>query len=248
MVNPFETNIDNSSANTTAIPFTQSQEKADVDSGLRSYMNQVYGLMSLGLLITSIVSFVASHNMQLMQSIWTTNLKWVVVLSPLAIAFFLRPAINRLSIQGAIGVFVLFATAMGLSLSSIFLIYTSASIFSTFLISAIMFGSASLYGYVTKRDLTTMGHYLGMALFGVIIAMVINMFLHSSGLQYIISFIAIILFTGLTAYDTQQIKDAYYLASDQSSVKKLALMGAITLYIDMVNLFIYLLQFLGERR
>jgi len=238
---------------------------AVVDEGLRSYMLKVYNYMGIGLVVTGLVAYFANQlavsavptAAQLQDGTYLTQwgtllygspLMWVVALSPLAFVLALSFGINRMSAATAQLVFWAFAAVMGLSLSSIFLVYTDASIAKVFFITAATFGAMSLWGYTTKRDLTGMGNFLFMGLIGLIIAMVVNMFLHSSGLEFAISAIGVLIFVGLTAWDTQQIKSSYSASFGGDVLAKGAIMGALRLYLDFINLFMMLMQLLGTRR
>jgi hypothetical protein len=191
---------------------------------------------------------VVANTPALFNAIYGTPLMWVVFLAPLGFIFFLSAKMQTMSFATAQTVFWLFAGVMGLSLASIFVVYTQTSIARVFFITAGMFGAMSLYGYTTKKDLSGWGSLLFMGLFGIIIAMVVNIFLQSSALQFAISVIGVIVFTGLTAYDTQKIKEIY-LVSDSEAVRgKKAIMGAVRLYLDFINLFIMLMHLLGQRR
>lgn len=222
-----------------------------IDQGLRSYMLKVYNLMALGLAITGIAAYatfaLATTNQAFATAIYATPLRWVVMLAPLALVMFLSFRINRMSVGAAQTTFWIYAALMGLSLSSIFLVYTGQSIVQTFFITAASFGALSLYGYTTKRDLSAMGSFLMMGLFGLIIASVVNIFLASSALAFAVSVIGVLIFAGLTAYDTQKIKEMYYEGDDSSVMGRKAIMGALTLYLDFINLFLFLMQFLGNR-
>ncbi len=221
---------------------------AEIDVGLRRYMLQVYNYMASGLALTGIVAYVVANTPALFNAIYGTPLMWVVFLAPLGFIFFLSAKMQTMSFATAQTVFWLFAGVMGLSLASIFVVYTQTSIARVFFITAGMFGAMSLYGYTTKKDLSGWGSLLFMGLFGIIIAMVVNIFLQSSALQFAISVIGVIVFTGLTAYDTQKIKEIY-LVSDSEAVRgKKAIMGAVRLYLDFINLFIMLMHLLGQRR
>src|ERR687891_1155793 len=211
-----------------------------IDEGLRSYMLQVYNYMGLGLAITGVVAFLVAATPALYVPIFTTPLKWVVMLAPLGFVFFLSAKIQTMSVSAAQITFWLFAAVMGLSLASIFLVFTGASIARVFFITAGTFGAMSLYGYTTKRDLTNWGSFLFMGLIGVIIASLVNIFLASSALQFAISVIGVIVFVGLTAYDTQQIKESYFEYDDGQIAGKKAIMGALRLYLDFINLFMML--------
>ncbi|WEZ82141.1 Bax inhibitor-1/YccA family protein [Rhizobium sp. 32-5/1] len=230
------------------------QAGAVIDQGLRTYMLKVYNLMALGLAITGIAAYAAFQfafaDGQLTafgQAIYVSPLKWVVMLAPLALVFFLSFRINSMSVSAAQTTFWIYAGLMGLSLSSIFLIYTGQSITQTFFVTAASFGALSLFGYTTKRDLTGMGSFLIMGLFGLIIASIVNIFLASSALEFAISAIGVLIFAGLTAYDTQKIKEMYYEADSVEAAGRKAIMGALTLYLDFINLFLFMLRFLGNR-
>ncbi len=231
------------------------QSGAMIDEGLRAYMLKVYNLMALGLAITGVAAYLsfslAFANGQITafgQAIYLSPLKWVVILAPLAMVFFLSFRINRMSVAAATTTFWVYAALVGLSLSSIFIIYTGQSVVQTFFVTAASFGALSLYGYTAKRDLSAMGSFLMMGLFGLIIASLVNIFLASSALQFAISVIGVLIFAGLTAYDTQRIKEMYYDADDVTVAGRKAIMGALSLYLDFINLFMFLLQFLGNRR
>ena len=233
---------------------TGAQAGAMIDQGLRSYMLRVYNLMAFGLAITGLVAFFASQAAfsggQLTafgQAIYVSPLKWVVMLAPLALVFFMSFRIHTMSVSAAQTTFWVYAGLMGLSLSSIFLIYTGASIVQTFFVSAAAFGALSLFGYTTKRDLSAMGSFLVMGLFGLIIASIVNIFLQSSALDFAISAIGVLVFAGLTAWDTQQIKEMYYEGDGALVAGRKAIMGALRLYLDFINMFMFLLQFLGNR-
>jgi uncharacterized protein len=225
-----------------------------IDQGLRTYMLKVYNLMALGLLITGLASFgtwqLAVDNGQLTAlgtALYASPLRWVVMLAPLGMVFFLSYRINKMSVAAAQTAFWVYAGLMGLSLSSIFLVYTGQSIVQTFFVTAASFGALSLYGYTTKRDLTAMGSFLIMGLFGLIIASVVNIFLASSALAFAVSVLGVLIFAGLTAYDTQKIKEMYFDGDDAAVMGRKAIMGALTLYLDFINLFMFMLQFLGNR-
>jgi len=217
------------------------------DEGLRQHMLRVYNYMGAALVVTGLVAFFASTSPALMQAIFGTPLKWVVMLAPLAFIMVLSFGIHRLSFASAQMIFWTYAAAMGLSLSAIFLVFTGASIALTFFVTAATFLAMSLYGYTTKADLSKMGSFLMMGLIGIIIASLANLFFQSSALQFAISIIGVLIFTGLTAYDTQRIKEEYAAHLDHESLGKMALMGALSLYLDFVNLFTFLLHFLGQR-
>lgn len=219
---------------------------AGYDEGLRSYMLTVYNYMATAMLVTGFVAFFASKSDALMATLFGTPLQWVVMLAPLGVVFYLSARLHKMSEQSAKAWFFGYSALMGLSISFIFLAYTGASISRTFFITAAAFGSLSLYGYTTKKDLSGWGSFLIMGVIGILIASLVNIFLQSSGLQFAISVLGVLLFAGLTAYDTQSIKHQYYKLGGQVS-GNIAIMGALRLYLDFINLFMFLLQFLGNR-
>lgn len=239
---------------------------AAIDEGLRAYMLRVYNYMAIGLAITGVVALVVAMmavtdnpsqaaarmgNGKMLTSLgvalYSSPLKWVVMLAPLGMVFFLSARIGKMSVAGAQMAFWIFAALMGLSLSSIFLVYTGQSITRVFFITAAAFGGLSLFGYTTKRDLSGWGSFLFMGLIGIIIASIVNIFLASSALMFAISVIGVLVFAGLTAYDTQQIKEMYYHADASDVAGRKAIMGALKLYLDFINLFIMLLHLFGSR-
>lgn len=230
--------------------------RAQIDEGLRAHMNKVYGLMSVAMLVTAGVAWGVGTTDALLAVFRDPNtlqpniLGWVVMFAPLAMVFAFGAMINRLSAAGAQLFFYAFAAVMGLSLAWIFKAFTGISIAQTFLVTSIAFAGLSLYGYVTKRDLSAMGTFLMMGLIGLIVAMIVNMFLGSGALGFAISVIGLLIFAGLTAFDTQRIKTEYIQhaqAMDQEWLGKSAIMGALTLYLNFINLFMFLLQFMGNR-
>ena len=223
-------------------------QAADLDLGLRAHMQKVFGLMGLGTAITGLVAFFTAQSPTLLEAIYGTPLRWVVFLAPLGFVLALSFGIQRMRASTAQLVFWAFAGVMGLSLASIFLVYTGQSIVTTFFVSSATFFAMALYGYTTKRDLTGWGSFLFMGLIGLIIASVVNIFVGSTALQFAISAIGVLIFTGLTAYDTQKIKEMYYAGDDAETGGKKAIMGALTLYLDFINLFLMLLRFIGDRR
>ncbi|MCG7519287.1 Bax inhibitor-1/YccA family protein [Ruegeria sp. Ofav3-42] len=242
---------------------------AQIDEGLRAHMNKVYGTMSVGMLITFAAAWAISGlatttdpsaaAAQLSESKYLTSfgytlfaspLKWVIMFAPLAFIFGFSAGINRLSAAGAQTVFYLFAAVMGVSISWIFLVFTGQSIIQVFLITAIAFAGLSLYGYTTKKDLSAMGTFLIMGVIGLIVASIVNIFLASSAVAFAISVIGVLIFAGLTAYDTQNIKNTYLQmahSGDQEWLGKAAIMGALSLYLDFINMFMFLLQLFGNR-
>ncbi|RGP38968.1 Bax inhibitor-1/YccA family protein [Pseudotabrizicola alkalilacus] len=223
---------------------------AQLDEGLRAHMNKVYGLMSVGMVLTGGVAWAVGTNDAMLAAIFGTPLKWLVMFAPLIMVFAFGALINRLSAAAAQLFFYTFAALMGLSISYIFAIYTGISIAQTFFATAIAFAGLSLYGYTTKKDLSGMGTFLLMGLIGLIVASIVNIFLGSSALQFAISVIGILIFAGLTAYDTQSIKNEYIqhsMSMDQEWLGKSAIMGALRLYLDFINMFMFLLSFMGNR-
>lgn len=217
------------------------------DEGLRRHMLRVYNYMALGLVLTGAVAFIVASVPALYVPIFSSPLKWVVMLAPLAFVLLFSFRIQTMSASGAQAMFWAFCAVMGLSMASIFLVFTGASIARTFFIAATMFGAMSLYGYTTKTDLTKFSSFLIMGLIGVVIAAVANIFLQSSALQFAISVIGILVFLGLTAWDTQSIKERYAENFDAESRQKLAVWGAFSLYLNFINIFQLLLNFTGER-
>ena len=220
----------------------------EIDEGLRAFMLKVYNYMGLGLALTGAVAFFTATSPAMMQAIHGTALSWLVMLSPLAFILVLSFGIQKLRPATAQALFWAFAGVMGLSMSSIFIAYTGTSIARVFFITAALFGAMSLYGYTTKKSLASWGSFLFMGLLGVIIAMVVNIFLASSALHFAISVIGVLIFTGLTAYDTQSIKQQYYEGDGAVIVEKKAIMGALRLYLDFINLFIMLMHLMGQQR
>jgi uncharacterized protein len=221
--------------------------QVDIDVGLRQYMLKIYNYMASGLALTGIVAYVGAASGFYVQ-IAHTPLIWLVMLAPLGMVFALSMGIQRMSAGTAQALFWVFAALMGLSLSSIFLVYTGASIARVFFITAGTFAAMSLYGYTTQRDLMKFGSFLMMGLIGIVIASLVNMFIASSALQFAISVIGVLVFVGLTAWDTQRIKEMYVATDDGQIAGKKAVMGALQLYLDFINLFLMLLQLFGNRR
>ena len=237
------------------------QQTAVMDEGLRAYMLKVYNYMATGILLTGIIALL-SFKLAVVtdaggaiigltefgNAIYLSGLKWIVMLAPLGIVFYMSFGINKMSAGKAQTTFWVFAALMGLSLSSILLIYTGLSVTRVFFITSMTFGAMSIYGYTTKRDLTKMGSFLMMGLIGIIIASIVNIFLKSSMMYFAISIIGVLIFVGLTAYDTQKIKNMYSASDSGELIGKKAVMGALTLYLDFINLFIMLLRLFGQRR
>jgi FtsH-binding integral membrane protein len=218
-----------------------------IEVGLRDHMQRVYGYMAGGLVLTGIVAYAAAAS-GFYQSIAGTGLIWIVMLAPLGFVLVLGFGIERMSAGTAAVLFWIYAAVMGLSLGGIFLVYTGTSIARVFFITAATYGAMSLYGYTTRSDLSRFGSFLMMGLIGIVIASLVNIFVGSNTLQFVISIIGVIVFVGLTAYDTQRIKEMY-LSSDTAEIAgKKAVLGALALYLDFINLFMMLLQLFGQRR
>ncbi len=223
-------------------------EAAQIDVGLRQYMLRVYNYMASGLALTGIVAFLIASSPAAVQLLFGTPLKWVVMLAPLALVFFFSFKIESMKASTAQTIFWVYAALMGASLATVLLVFTGASVARTFFVTAAAFAGLSLYGYTTKRDLSAFGTFLVMGLIGLIIASIVNIFLASSMLQFVISAAGVLIFAGLTAWDTQKIKEMYWEADGHEIASKKAIMGALTLYLDFINLFMFMLQFLGVRR
>jgi FtsH-binding integral membrane protein len=230
-----------------------------IDAGLRAYMLRVYNYMLVGLGLTGAVAWLTANtplSTLFYQEVATPRgvalqpniLGWIAVIAPLGLVLLLSFRIQKMSFAAAQATFWGYAALMGVSLATILFIYTGASIAMTFFVTAGTFGAMSLYGYTTGRDLTGLGSFLFMGLIGLIIASVVGMFFASSQLQFVISVIGVLIFTGLTAYDSQNIKNMYYVGDDGQVAGKKAVMGALRLYLDFINLFLYLLRFMGNRR
>lgn len=219
----------------------------EFDAGLRSYMLGVYNHMGLGLLVSGLISWFIGSDPALTAMFWGGPQAWLWLLSPLAIVLVMSFGANRLSVAATTLLFYAYAGLMGVSLSTIFAVYQMGSIFQVFLITAVMFLGMSLYGYTTKRDLTTIGGFLLMGLIGIIVAGLANLFFQNSALDLAISAIGVIIFVGLTAYDTQRIKDVYH-ETDGDDRAKAGIHGALALYLDFVNLMLNLLRLMGQRK
>jgi len=234
-------------------------DQVAIDAGLRAYMIRVYNYMTAGVALTGLVAWFTfsaavtqtSGGLVLTsfgQTIFHGPLMWLFILAPLGLVMLLSFGINRLSASTALTLFFVYAGVLGISLASIFLVYTGASITRVFFISAATFGAMSLYGYTTKRDLTADGSFMFMGLIGIIIASLVNIFLQSSALYWAISVIGVLIFVGLTAYDTQNIKEMYSPMDDGTVAGRKAVMGALRLYLDFINLFLMMLRLFGDRR
>jgi FtsH-binding integral membrane protein len=237
---------------------------AQIDEGLRAHMNKVYGLMAVAMVITGLVAYVVGSDFAravageptaiipagVLQAMFTSPIKWVIMFAPLAVIFAFGAGINRMSEAAAQGVFWLFSALMGLSISWIFAVFTGMSIAQVFFITAIAFAGLSLWGYTTKKDISGWGSFLIMGVIGLIVASLVNIWLASPGLSFAVSAIGVLIFAGLTAYDTQNIKNTYLqmrAAEGDAYLGKAAIMGALSLYLNFINMFMMLLQLFGQR-
>lgn len=220
----------------------------DIDLGLRNYMVKVYNYMAMGLGLTGIVSYLTASSPVIFNAIFGSPLAWLVVFAPVGMALFLSVKIAHLPLKTAQILFWVYSGLMGLSLSTVFYIYTGQSIARLFFVAASVFGAMSLYGYTTRKDLTQFGSFLMMGVIGLVVASIVNIFLQSTGLQFMLSCVGVLVFTGLTAYDTQSIKELYYEADSADISGKKAIIGALNLYLDFINLFLSLLRIFGDRR
>lgn len=219
------------------------------DAGLRAHFQRVYNIMALGLAITGFLAYLVAHTPALMQLFHGTMLEWVVIFAPLGIVFFgLNPArMQRMSVPGATSLFFVLSALFGISFATIFLVYSNTDIARVFFITAAMFAGTSIYGYTTKKDLSGIGSLMMMGLIGILIAFVVNIFLQSAMVHFVASIIGVIVFTGLTAWDTQNIKRLYHVSNGHEGNGKLAVLGALSLYLNFINLFMMLLNLLGRR-
>jgi FtsH-binding integral membrane protein len=232
-----------------------------MDTGLRAHMLRVYNYMVGALALTGVVAYLVANSPPLLNAFYRqvvtangvalspTLLGWVVMLAPLALVFLLSFRIMQMSQQAAQATFWAYAAMVGASLASILVVYTGASVAMTFFVTAATFGTMSLWGYTTKRDLTGFGHFLFMGLIGILLAMLANFFFKSPAINFVVSVLGVLIFTGLTAWDTQKIKNTYYMVGGDTAVAgKAAIMGALALYLDFLNIFLFLLRFMGNRR
>ena len=237
------------------------QSTVVMDEGLRAYMLKVYNYMATGVLLTGIfalitfkMSAVSNDNGMLIgltsfgNTIYNSGFRWIVILAPLVPFFMFITGLRKMSSSKAKTLFWIFSALWGISLSSLLMEYTGTSVARVFFITSATFGAMSIYGYTTKRDLTKLGSFLIMGLFGLIIAMIVNMFMRSPMMYYVISILGVLIFIGLTAYDTQKIKNMYAASDSGEVIGKKAVMGALTLYMDFINLFIFMLRLFGQRR
>lgn len=226
------------------------QQTSSRAEAVNAFMRGVYGWMAGGLALTAVVAMMAASSPAIMRVIFSPVVLIVLVLAEFGLVIGLSAAINRLSASAASGMFLVYAGLNGLTLSSIFLVYTSTSIASAFAVSAGMFLAMSLYGMITKRDLTSLGSFMMMGLIGMVIAMVVNIFLHSSAMAFVINCVGVLVFTGLTAYDTQKLKEMgdYAPMNDATALRRGSILGALRLYLDFINLFLIMLRFFGGSR
>jgi uncharacterized protein len=237
---------------------------AQIDEGLRAHMNKVYGLMAVAMIITGLVAYIVGTDFAravageptvlipagVLQAMFSSPLKWVIMFAPLAVVFAFGAGLNRMSEGAAQGVFWLFSALMGLSISWIFAVFTGMSIAQVFFVTAIAFAGLSLWGYTTKKDISAWGSFLIMGVIGLIVASLVNIWLASPGLSFAVSAIGVLIFAGLTAYDTQNIKNTYLqlrAAEGEAYLGKAAIMGALSLYLNFINMFMMLLQLFGNR-
>ena len=241
MQNQFDPRTTAANTATVGVP------RAARDAGLRSYMLSVYNYMASGVLLTGIVALLFASS-GLAAQVLMTPLRWLIILAPLGFVMAMSFGLNRMKTSTLQALFWAFSVTMGLSMSSIFLVYTGMSIAQTFFAVAAGFAGLSLYGYTTKRDLSGFGTFLIMGIVGLFVAMLINLFLQSPAMMLAISAIGVLLFAGLTAYDTQRIKSMYAYVAGSDMMGKVVIMGALSLYLDFINMFMFLLQFMGQRR
>ncbi len=242
------------------IDYTKSfvKDKGSFDEGLRNYMLKIYNFMAIGLLVTGVFAFLTLNFPPLASLMFnigpngefmgTSGLGMLISFAPLGIAIYFFMGLGRMSVNTAQTLFWVYAAVMGMSLSYLGLVYTGQSLARTFFICASVFGAMSLYGYSTKSDLTSMGSFLIMGLIGLIVVSLVNIFLRSPAIDFATSFIGIAIFMGLTAWDTQKLKTIYYSSGGGEMGQKMAIMGAFTLYLDFINLFLYMLRFFGDRK
>ena len=241
MQNQFDPRTTGANTATVGVP------RAARDAGLRSYMLSVYNYMASGVLLTGIVALLFASS-GLAAQVLMTPLRWLIILAPLGFVMAMSFGLNRMKTSTLQALFWAFSVTMGLSMSSIFLVHTGMSIAQTFFAVAAGFAGLSLYGYTTKRDLSGFGTFLIMGIVGLFVAMLINLFLQSPAMMLAISAIGVLLFAGLTAYDTQRIKSMYAYVAGSDMMGKVVIMGALSLYLDFINMFMFLLQFMGQRR
>ncbi|WP_350335688.1 Bax inhibitor-1/YccA family protein [Coralliovum pocilloporae] len=248
------------------VHYGSATRSAELDEGLRAYMLRVYNYMAIGLVLTGVaalltysLSFTTDPSQaagavrdgvyvtELGRLLFVSPLKWVLMLAPLGLVFFLGFRIQNMSVTAAQGTFWVYASLVGVSIATIFVVYTHDSIATVFFVTAAAFAGLSIFGYTTKKDLSGMGTFLIMGLIGIIIASLVNFFLASPALQFAVSVIGVLVFAGLTAYDTQRIKEMYYVGDDGTMAGRKAIMGALSLYLNFINMFMFLLQLFGNR-
>lgn len=228
----------------------QRSARSAINEALRTYMLKIYNYMAGALVLSGLVAYGISTSSELMMAIWGSGFSWVAMFAPVIIVFVMAGRIHRMSVPAAQGTFWLYAASVGVSTSVIFAIYTNESIAKVFFITAGMFAATSAYGYTTKRDLSGFGGAFMMAVIGIIIASLVNLFLKSSAFDMMISFVTVIVFSGLVAYDTQNLKDLFYAMQNRDSeqTERIAIFGALSLFIDFINIFLSLLRLMGDRR
>ena len=222
-------------------------DRAEIDAGLRTHMQRVFSYMGGGLALTGLLAWVVAHTV-LAQIIFSSGLRWIVAIAPLAFVMIMQIRMQTISAGGLKTLFWAFCGTMGLSMGALFLTFTDASIARAFFVTAATFGTMSLWGYTTKKDLTSMGSFLMMGVLGIFIASLVNMFLVSAPLQWVVSVAGVVIFTGLTAWDTQRIKQTYSESYGAEANDKLAVFGALSLYLNFINAFQFMLQLMGSRR
>lgn len=229
--------------------FSSSQQQLDMERGLNTYISKVFGTMFLGLLVTALAALFTVSSPAMFNLIYGSPLMFVLIIAELVIVFSLSARVTRMSYSSALLMFYAYAVINGITLASVFVVYDLGTIYTAFFTAAISFGVMAIYGMVTKKDLTRIGNVMFMLLIGVIVASLINMFIRSSGFELLISFVAVALFVGLVAFDTQKLKSYYYASSnDYQLQRKIGIIGALSLYLDFINIFLYLLRIFGNRR
>ena len=229
--------------------YSSSQQQFEQQEGLNAYISNVFVKMFLGLLVTAIAAIFTATNQAMLNIIYGTPMMFVLIIAELVIVFSLSARIGKISYSSAKIMFYAYAVINGITLSSIFLVYNLGTIYTAFITTAISFGVMSIYGMVTKKDLTRIGNILLMLLIGVIVASILNMFFRSSDFDILISFIAVIIFVGLVAFDTQKLKSYYYASSgDYQMQKKIGIIGALSLYLDFINIFLYILRIFANKK
>lgn len=229
--------------------FSSSQQQLDMERGLNTYISKIFGTMFLGLLVTALAALFTVSSPAMFKLIYGSPFMFVLIIAELVIVFSLSARVTRMSYSSALLMFYAYAVINGITLASVFVVYELGTIYTAFFTAAISFGVMAIYGMVTKKDLTRVGSVMLMLLIGVIVASLINMFVRSQGFDLLISFVAVALFVGLVAFDTQKLKSYYYMsANDHQLQRKIGIIGALSLYLDFINIFLYLLRIFGNRR